>query len=278
MKLKNKDICLYVLYLLICLLIANIIYYTYKIFTRKKEFFDEQITFLDKKSIIDFFNKDHDNYIKHLSKFDLIARNVDTNIDYIKKISFCTKDFTENQKNIINNCCKKADDFLKEYNELLDGKQIAKIKWNFALTYKYDNFEYENGLPHTRKNIIFLSDKMIPESETPDFVNTLIHEKIHVYQRYNESTVDKMLSNKLRINKVVYFNPKKRANPDLNNNIYQNDKNEILQCYYNSNTPNSIQDVTCLNNNSINEHPYELLAYNIANKYNEYLMKKYINI
>ena len=278
MKLKNKDICLYVLYLLICLLIANIIYYTYKIFTRKKEFFDEQITFLDKKSIIDFFNKDHDNYIKHLSKFDLIARNVDTNIDYIKKISFCTKDFTENQKNIINNCCKKADDFLKEYNELLDGKQIAKIKWNIALTYKYDNFEYENGLPHTRKNIIFLSDKMIPESETPDFVNTLIHEKIHVYQRYNESTVDKMLSNKLRINKVVYFNPKKRANPDLNNNIYQNDKNEILQCYYNSNTPNSIQDVTCLNNNSINEHPYELLAYNIANKYNEYLMKKYINI
>jgi len=278
MKLKNKDICLYVLYLLIYLLIALIIYYTYKILTKKKEFFEEQITFLDKKSIIDFFNKDHDNYIKYLSKFDLIARNVDTNNDYIKKISFCTKDFTENQKNIINNCCKKADDFLKEYNELLDGKQIAKIKWNFALTYKYDNFEYENGLPHTRKNIIFLSDKMIPETETPDFVNTLIHEKIHVYQRYNESTVDKMLSNKLRINKVVYFNPKKRANPDLNNNIYQNDKNEILQCYYNSNTPNSIQDVTCLNNNSINEHPYELLAYNIANKYNEYLMKKYINI
>jgi hypothetical protein len=278
MKLKNKDIYIYILYLLICLLIVLIIYYIHKIFTRKKEFFEEQITFFDKKSIIDFFNKDHDNYIKHLSRFDLIARNVDTNNDYINKINFCAKDFTENQKNIINNCCKKADDFLKEYNELLDGKQIAKIKWNFALTYKYDNFEYENGLPHTRKDIIFLSDKMVPETETPDFVNTLIHEKIHVYQRYNESTVDKMLSNKLKINKVVYLNPKKRANPDLNNNTYQNDKNEILQCYYNSNSPNSIQDVTCLNNNSINEHPYELLAYNIANKYNEYLMKKYINI
>lgn len=278
MKLKNKDIYLYILYLLICLLIALIIYYTYKIFTTEKEFFEEQITFFDKESIIDFFNKDQDNYIKQLSRFDLIARNVDTNNDYIKKISFCTKDFTENQKNIINNSCKKADDFLREYNELLDGKQIAKIKWNFALTCKYDNFEYENGLPHTRKDIIFLSDKMIPETETSDFVNTLIHEKIHVYQRYNESTVDKMLSNKLSINKVVYFNPKKRANPDLNNNTYQNEKNEILQCYYNSNTPNSIQDVTCLNNNSINEHPYELLAYNIANKYNEYLMKKYINI
>ena len=39
MKLKNKDICLYILYLLICLLIALIIYYTYKIFTTKKKIY-----------------------------------------------------------------------------------------------------------------------------------------------------------------------------------------------------------------------------------------------
>lgn len=278
MKLKTKNTCLYILYFFISLLIALIIYYIYKIFTTKKEFFEEQITFLNKSSIIDFFNKDYDNYIKNLSKLDLIARKVDSNNEYINKISYCVKDFTENQKNILNICCKKADNFLKQYNELLDGKQIAKIKWKFALTDKYDNFEYENGLPHTRKDIIFLSDKMIPENETADFINTLIHEKIHIYQRFNESVIDNMLSNKLKINKIVYYNPKKRANPDLNKNIYQNSKNEIMQCYYNSNTPNSIQDVTCLNNNSINEHPYELLAYNIANKYNEYLMKKYINI
>ena len=270
--------CVYILYFSIALLIALIIYYINKIITTKKELFQEKITYLDTKSVIDFFNKDYDNYVKNLSRYDLIARNVDSNKEYIQKIGYCAKNFTENQKNIINICCEKADDFFKKYNELLDGKQIAKIKWKFALTDKYDNYEYENGLPHTRKDIIFLSDKMIPESETPDFINTLIHEKIHIYQRYNELIIDKMLSDKLKINKIVYTNPRKRANPDLNNNIYKNDKNEIMQCYYNSNTPNSIQDVTCLNNNSINEHPYELLAYNIANKYNEYLMKKYINI
>ena len=278
MKLKIKDMCVYILYFSIALLIALIIYYINKIITTKKELFQEKITYLDTKSVIDFFNKDYDNYVKNLSRYDLIARNVDSNKEYIQKIGYCAKNFTENQKNIINICCEKADDFFKKYNELLDGKQIAKIKWKFALTDKYDNYEYENGLPHTRKDIIFLSDKMIPESETPDFINTLIHEKIHIYQRYNELIIDKMLSDKLKINKIVYTNPRKRANPDLNNNIYKNDKNEIMQCYYNSNTPNSIQDVTCLNNNSINEHPYELLAYNIANKYNEYLMKKYINI
>lgn len=278
MKLKIKDICVYILYCSIALLIVLIIYYINKIVTTKKELFQEKITYLDTKSIIDFFNKDYDNYVKNLSRYDLIARNINSNKEYIQKIGYCAKNFTGNQKNIINNCCEKADDFFKKYNELLDGKQIAKIKWKFALTDKYDNYEYENGLPHTRKDIIFLSDKMIPESETPDFINTLIHEKIHIYQRYNELIIDKMLSDKLKINKIVYTNPRKRANPDLNNNIYKNDKNEIMQCYYNSNTPNSIQDVTCLNNNSINEHPYELLAYNIANKYNEYLMKKYINI
>ena len=67
-----------------------------------------------------------------------------------------------------------------------------------------ENYEYENGLPHTRSNIIFLSDKMIPETETPDFINTLIHEKIHVYQRQNESIIDNVLSDKLKINKVVH--------------------------------------------------------------------------
>tara|TARA_B110001450_G_scaffold90221_1_gene85720 strand:- start:27 stop:866 length:840 start_codon:yes stop_codon:yes gene_type:complete len=279
MRFKNKDICVYILYLFIILLIILIIHYSYKILYKNKiEHFDNTINYLDHIKTIEFLNKDHDNYIKHLSRFDLIARNVDSNNQYINQICNCVKNFTQNQKNIINNCCIKADEFLNQYHDLLDGKEIAKIKWNFALTDKYENYEYENGLPHTRSNIIFLSDKMIPETETPDFINTLIHEKIHVYQRQNESIIDNVLSDKLKINKVVHSNTKKRANPDLNRNTYKNPNNEIMQCYYNSDNPNSIQDVTCLHNNSVNEHPYEFLAYTIANKYNDYLIKKYINI
>jgi len=283
MKLKKKDICLYILYLLICLLIALIIYYTYKIFTTKKKYiepFQNSIEYLTSQMVSDFLNRDYDNYVNNLSRFDLIARKVDTNNQYIQQISNCAKDFTETQKNIINNCCKKADEFLQQYNHLLDGKEIAKLNWKFALTDKQNGLEYEDGLPHTRSDIIFFSDKMIPETETPDLVNTLIHEKIHVYQRQHESDVDVILSNsdKLGFHKIVHFNPKKRANPDLNNNTYKNPNNELMQCYYNSDNPNSIQDVTCLHNNSVNEHPYEFLAYTIANKYNDYLIKKYINI
>lgn len=296
MKLKNKNICLYILYCIIFLLTIFIIYYCYKIlitknkkkhFQNKKEHFQNTITYESSKKVIDIFTKDKDDYVKKFSKYDLIARKVDTPTEYIKKISNCAKDFTETQKNIINNCCKKADEFLKQYNDILDGKEIAKIDWKFALTDKQNEFEYEDGLPHTRNDTIFLSDKMIPETETPDLVNTLIHEKIHVYQKVRKKEFDEIIglndsnnSNnpKLTFKKIVYFNTKKRANPDLDEFVYQNNKNEVMQCYYNSDTPNSIQDVTCLHNNSINEHPYEYIAYTIANKYNEYLMKKYINI
>ena len=34
-------------------------------------------------------------------------------------------------------------------------------------------------------------------------------------------------------------------------------------------------DVVCLNNNHIYEHPYEYMAYKIANEYNKTLVNKY---
>jgi hypothetical protein len=278
MRLKNKNIYVYTLYLIITILISLIIYYSYKILNKKIERYDNQINYLDKNYVIDYLYNDYDNYVNSLSNFDLIARKVNSNDEYKEKISKCAKDFSENQKHIITNCCNKADNFLNNYNDLLDGKEIAKTKWKFALTDKNQTNEYENGLPHTRGDIIFLSEKMLPETITDDLVNTLIHEKIHIYQRNNKSLIDNVLANKLNITKITYYNPKKRANPDLNSDFYVNEKNEILQCYYNSDNPNSIQDVSCLHNNNLYEHPYEYLAYEIANKYNENLIKKYINI
>ena len=75
------------------------------------------------------------------------------------------------------------------------------------------------------------------------------------------------------------YNPKKRANPDLDyNTYYDRNKEVLLQCYYNSDRPNSITDVTCTDNNNIYEHPYELIAYKIANEYNSKILENYINI
>jgi len=78
--------------------------------------------------------------------------------------------------------------------------------------------------------------------------------------------------------KTSFKNIKQRSNPDLNNLIYINKNNQKLSCLYKNNKPSSINDVMCLENNNLLEHPYELLAYNIANEFNHSELQKYIKL
>ena len=77
--------------------------------------------------------------------------------------------------------------------------------------------------------------------------------------------------------KTSLKNKKQRSNPDLNNSIYLDSNNKKLACLYRSNKPDNINDVICLENNKLYEHPYELIAYNIANEYNHSQLEKYKN-
>ena len=197
--------------------------------------------------------------------------------EYITKITNCIKNFNKNQINIIKEACIKADIFFNNYNDLLKGKEIAKLNWNFALSY-YNNYEYEEGMPHTRNNIIFLSDKIIPNEINSNFVNTLIHEKIHIYQRYNKAKINKVIE-KLGYKEIDNMHIDKiRSNPDLNNTIYIDNENNISGCIYNSDNPNSITDANCINSDVKLEHPYELMAYQIADLYKYNNMEIYKNI
>jgi hypothetical protein len=303
MTIKKFSLYLNIIYLTIIILILFILYYLYLIYNKKKkkiEKFDEiveyrDVTFYDEIDTTEFLLRDSDNYVRNFTNYDLMARKVDCKDEYIKKISQCSKNFSQEQKDIIKTACNQADEFFLNYNNILNGKEIAKIPWVFCLTYN-NNFEYENGFPHTRENIIFIPDKIIPNTVTIDLVNTLIHEKIHIYQRYNKDIMD-MIMNNMGYEITTEYNPKKRANPDLDSNTYYDrNKGVLLQCYYNTNCtdstdstdctdctditnrPNSIMDVTCTDNNNIYEHPYELIAYKIANEYNSKILENYINI
>lgn len=285
MAIKKISLYLNIIYLTIIILILLISYYLYLIYNKKKkkiENFDviveyRDVTFYDEKETTEFLLRDSDNYVRNFTIYDLMARKVDSKDEYIKKISQCSKNFSQQQKDIIKTACSQADNFFSNYNNILNGKEISKIPWVFCLTYN-NNYEYENGFPHTRENIIFIPDKIIPNTVTIDLVNTLIHEKIHVYQRYNKDIMDVILNN-MGYEMTTEYNPKKRANPDLDyNTYYDRNKGVLLQCYYNSDRPNSISDVTCTDNNNIYEHPYELIAYKIANEYNSKILENYINI
>lgn len=274
LKQYNKQILL-----LISIIILILIYYIYvnikKIILKREKFIVNSIIFKEDIDIKNFMKRDRDDYIKNLSNYDLKARKVKNKKEYLERIINCVINFNENQKRVIEESCREADKFLENYNEILDGKELLKITWKFGLT-KYNNGEYEEGLPHTREDIIFLSDKMIPNNKNSEFINILIHEKVHIYQRKNKKKMEEKLEKEYI---EIKRDEKSRSNPDLNGKNYMEKKNKNrYECIYNNNEPKSITDVKCLNNSSMYEHPYEYMAYKIANSYSKKELEKYKNI
>lgn len=280
---------------------------------------NDHIYFMTYKETANFFAKDNDRYVRNLTVLDLHARNVKTHVEYLNNIEDTAISFTEDEKELLVICAKNADEYLmneafKElrYGGYLNGNDIANIKWVFANTYtNYFNDvikENEQGLPHTRENIIFLS-KNVLKNDVLNLTNTLIHEKIHIYQRYNPDIFAKIINEMglKEMDKASFKHAKYiRSNPDTNDKIYYYDKSRnsylaylnilgdgdgagdgtgdaididngnIMVCLYRNDKPNSINDVK--QSNFATEHPYEKIAYEIAENFYKNNKDKYINI
>lgn len=263
-------------------------YYVYFLQNGQDEGFiqDSHITFMTYNETAKFLEEDKDAYVKSLSEYDLYARKVSTGGEYIASITKLTMSFSAEEKQRLMQCAKAADDFFKtadfngtDYYKLLDGKALAGTQWVFALSTKIDDKEYEEGFPHTRANIIFLSKKVLQYNET-DLINTLIHEKVHIYQRFNAELFRQVLQamNYVIISAEQVSNAKLiRANPDLDGYVYYDKStNKEAVCLYKSERPTGINDV--LYSNFISEHPYERIAYDIAGIYYKTQMHKYKDI
>ena len=101
-----------------------------------------------------------------------------------------------------------------------------------------------------------------------NLINTLIHEKVHIYQKKFPEKMN---------NYISFYNFKKikkrdeydniRANPDLDNYIYQDSDNNTYKAQYNKNVL-SVEDIVYYpKNNQMYEHPFEKMAIEIENKY-----------
>lgn len=222
-----------------------------------------------------FLREDKDRYINKMTDVDLYARKSKTVSEYTGKIVNCATSFSDQEKIKLTRCAHKADIFLTSfvYHNSIDCKEIAKIQWRFALTRKSGNDEYEEGLPHTRSDVIFLSGYTINDTiarSTDDSVltSTLIHEKVHIFQRYNEKLMNEIIQ---KTHYVANSNDieglrLKRCNPDTNDkNYYSKANNKLMLFIYNSSTPKGINDIS--SRNYAIEHPYETMAYEIANEY-----------
>jgi hypothetical protein len=220
--------------------------------------------YMKKDELYSYLMKDEDNYYKNFSNIDLKARNINNLAEYYKKIEDACVDIDNNTALILNKCIKKANDKLRKYKCTgFDGNKCANIDWKIGLV---KNNSYEEGYPHTRFNVIIIPQYLINNQN--QLTSTLIHEKIHVYQKMYPEDIEQYLKSngftkyKLRstFNNIINT----RSNPDMDEWIYKNNNNEIMMAEYYDN-PKSIMDVNIKPNNSSKyEHPFEYMAYDIT--------------
>lgn len=159
---------------------------------------------------------------------------------------------------------------------LLSFNRLYSLPWKI----KFFNNKYniENNYPHTHGDTIFFPNLYftLPQSER---INLLIHEKIHIYQRYYPIPYHKILLNhyNLKVKQLLFTHEdfeNVRQNPDNNLLIYTDDNEYILPVFMDN--PSSIADVKHKvynkhNNNTSyselnkNEHPNETFAYYLTN-------------
>lgn len=245
-----------IIFIILVIITISFIY----LITSREQFLNN-ITFLSKEETQDFIIRDEDNYIKNLSIYDLRARKVKTNDEYLYLVSKSCMDFTQEQKEKLTICSNEA---IKYFNN--------KFNWVFALV----SDKYEEGFPHTRSNIIFLSPLILNYSNN-ELIKTLIHESVHIYQRYNREKLELFLKD----NNFTIIRPRDnksllRANPDLDSYIYRNRDGIEMAAYYTSENPKGISDTNL--KSLIDEHPFEFMAYNIAENYSKSYLSKYNNI
>jgi hypothetical protein len=199
-------------------------------------------------------------YFTNMSKLDLQARN--STSDYFKEYIMQIKEFTDEEKSKLDLLVRKADTKLKSYTN------ISSIPWKIAKLC----CNTENGFPHTIGDTIFLPENYLETSSHAYQLETLIHEKIHIYQRtfpiYTNLLITKFWKYSIVQTRDKIENA--RANPDLNNIVYTRNPLSKSYCYsmYTSN-PKSLSDSfltpQCREQKDIYEHPFEQMAYMIAN-------------
>ena len=289
----------YILSLLIITLVILTIYYIYSVYTSvsfENGKNDKHLNYMSYEETARFLESDEDRYVAKLSPIDLYARKVSSKEEYINIIKGEATHFNKGDKLILDKCTKKADELLRNinintissesnlnYSKYLNYKDIANIKWVLAITRSDNGSKYEDGLSHTRKHVIFLSQDVLNYSED-EIIKLLIHEKIHIYQRNNEALFKTIIYNmgyaestdsqEISKDKLRYV----RSNPDVNNKIYKSiHTGELMICLYTSDKPKNINDII-IEKYSM-EHPYEKIAYEISEHiYNIHKIETYKKI
>jgi hypothetical protein len=264
----NRNEYIYILFIIFLFLFLFLfLYITDKYYVINYiENFSDNIIFLDNHELLNVLLKNNDQYYNTFFENDFNARNINNIDEYKDLIKKSITSLNEDEKNKIKICTKNADLYFSKIKlDWFDGIKNNKIKWIIGCI---KGKLYENGLPHTRDNVIIIPTEKIDSYNIKNLTKTLIHEKIHIYQKYYKDDIN------IYLNKNNFVKVKRRdkydnirANPDLDNLIYKDNQNNIYKAIY-KNNPSSVEDIIYLPiNTQLYEHPYEKMAIEIEDNY-----------
>jgi hypothetical protein len=216
-----------------------------------------------------FLAEDSDGFVGNLSPINLAARGHSSASAYLEHGQRHTVDFTQAERAILMECARNADAIfankagvLANYG-LTEGK-INDIPWNFAKT---TSNSWEQGMPHTRlgsngMGVIFLTEYYLKNniSNFPKITRTLIHEKIHLYQKTYHNEYHMFLLNRGYTPTSMTFS-RARQNPDTDRTIWKSPDGTPMVCVFRSDTPRDLLDIDGV---QYLEHPMEYMAYLFA--------------
>lgn len=222
------------------------------------------IEFVQKDQLYRELISNEDGFYSTLFDYDWRARKVGGLEEYKKLIKKAVRDFDEKEKEKLKLCIQNCDKFLEKVNIAgFDNIKALNISWRVG---RVEGILYEHGLPHTRKDLIVLSDENMKE-DLKTLTRTLIHEKVHLYQKYNKADMERYMDiNNFDKLKLREYKDMVRANPDMDAWIYRNRvTGKVYKCEYTSSNPTSIIDVK--NTDQMTEHPFEVLATQVGRLY-----------
>jgi hypothetical protein len=228
------------------IIIIIITFLIYLLFFKKTTYI-KYLTFNEFTSIIN-----SSEYFNNMNIYDLQVRKSKNKDEYFKKYQSGYQTFTIEQKNILLNIVNIIEKKINKYNN------FKNINWIFVKIAT----NLENSFPHTIGNIIVLSNSFF-YTPTSNQINTIIHEKIHIYQRMYPKYIDILYKN-WGFDKVDVAVDYNRNNPDIKY-YYSYNNNLLIQLY--TNNPRELHDsntylIDLKNNNKI------IINDNIIKQYN----------
>jgi hypothetical protein len=214
------------------------------------------LTFVPADVVVGFLQSDPDHYYDTFTRFDLRARHVASVADYIDRIPHAIVDASAKLRARIREAVPVVDARLARIQQVgFNGQKAADLPWRIGFM-KNNKAGYEDGLPHTRVDLIMLPTSLAKTSDR-ELIDTLFHEKVHIYQKAYPRDLEKWLAHKgfERVRRRTKGS-RIRANPDIDEWVYR-DANRVYKCLYSSETPKHIEDVK---EDGLNfEHPFEMI-------------------